>query len=87
VFIHSPSGGMMSVCMMQNILAFLMSWEVMTVAAFILVIYDYETPNTIRAGLNYFIQSHICVLLLITGFIWVSVSAGSLDFAVINCSC
>jgi len=76
--------GMMSVCMMQNILAFLMSWEVMTVAAFILVIYDYETPNTIRAGLNYFIQSHICVLLLITGFIWVSLSAGSLDFAVIT---
>ncbi len=75
--------GMMGVCMMQNILAFLMSWEVMTVSAFILVIYDYETPNTIRAGLNYFVQSHIGVLLIITGFIWTASAAGSFDLAVI----
>jgi formate hydrogenlyase subunit 3/multisubunit Na+/H+ antiporter MnhD subunit len=75
--------GMMGVCMMQNILAFLMSWELMTVSAFILVIYDSETPNTIRAGLNYFVQSHIGVLLIITGFIWIASSAGSFDLAVI----
>lgn len=75
--------GMMLVCMIQNVLAFLMSWELMTVAAFILVIYDYETPTTIRAGLNYFIQSHICVLLLIAGFIWTGSSAGSYDISAI----
>ncbi len=75
--------GMMSVCMMQNILGFLISWEIMTVAAFFLVIYDYETPNTIRAGLNYFVQSHIGVLLIIIGFIWTASAAGSFDLAVI----
>lgn len=75
--------GMMSVCMMQNILAFLMSWELMTVSAFILVIYDYETPTTIRAGLNYFVQSHIGVLLIITGFIWSGSAAGSYDLSAI----
>jgi formate hydrogenlyase subunit 3/multisubunit Na+/H+ antiporter MnhD subunit len=78
--------GMMGVCMMQNILGFLISWEIMTVAALMLVIYDYETPNTIRAGLNYFVQSHIGVLLIITGFIWTASAAGSFDLAAIIAS-
>lgn len=74
---------MMAVCMMQNFIAFIMCWEVMTISAFILVIYDHEKPSTIRAGLNYFIQSHLCVLLLITGFIWAGGAAGSTDISLI----
>ena len=68
-----------AVCVMQNIMAFLFCWEIMTVAAFLLVTYEHEKRQTLRAGINYFIQSHISVLLLITGFIWVSTSTGSFD--------
>ncbi len=70
---------MTAVCVMQNVLAFLFCWEIMTVACFLLVTYEHEKRQTLRAGINYFIQSHICVLLLITGFIWVSGTAGSMD--------
>ena len=72
---------MSAVCMIQNALAFLIVWEMMTVAAFLLVTFEHEKKNTIRAGLNYFIQSHLCILFLIIGFIWAGNSAGSLDFA------
>jgi len=68
---------------MQNFLVFLVAWELMTVSGFILVIYDHEKPSTITAGLNYFIQSHISVLMLITGFIWAGSSVSSYDMAVI----
>ncbi len=71
--------GMSGVCILQNIIAFIMCWEVMTVSAFLLVIYDSEKKQTLRAGMNYFIQSHICVLLIITGFIWAGSAAGSTD--------
>lgn len=70
---------MTAVCIMQNVIAFLFCWEIMTVAAFMLVTYEHEKRQTLRAGVNYFIQSHLCVLLLITGFIWVSTAAGSYD--------
>lgn len=70
---------MTAVCVTQNVIAFLMFWEVMTVSGFMLIIYENEKRQTLRAGINYFIQSHIGVLLLITAFIWTSASAGSYD--------
>ncbi len=77
--------GMMLVCMIFNVLAFLIALELMAVSAFILVLYDYESPTTIRAGLNYFVQSHIGVLLITIGFIWIASAAGSFDItAIIN---
>lgn len=74
---------MMLVCMMHNVLGFLIALELMAVSAFILVVYDYETPKIIRAGLNYFVQSHIGVLLITIGFIWAASEAGSFDITVI----
>ncbi len=77
--------GMMLVCMTFNVLAFLIALELMAVSAFILVLYDYETPRTIRAGLNYFVQSHIGVLFITIGFIWIASIAGSFDiYTIIN---
>ncbi len=71
--------GMMLVCITFNVLAFLIALELMAVSAFILVLYDYENPRTIRAGLNYFVQSHIGVLFVTIGFIWIASIAGSFD--------
>lgn len=72
---------MSAVCMIQNALAFLVAWEIMTVASFLLIIFEHEKENTVRAGLNFFIQSHLCIVFLVIGFIWASNNAGSLDFA------
>ena len=70
---------------LQNSLAFLCSWEIMAITAFIMVIFEHGRMETLKAGINYLIQSHIGIVLLTLGFIWVYANTGSLDFnAVMN---
>ncbi len=71
----------------QNTLAFLCAWEIMALTAFILVIFEYGKMQTLKAGINYLIQSHISIILLTLGFIWVYAKTGSLDFSAITTYC
>jgi formate hydrogenlyase subunit 3/multisubunit Na+/H+ antiporter MnhD subunit len=64
----------------QNSLVFLIAWEIMMFSAFICVIFDHEKESTLKAGINYLIQSHISVVFLVTGFLWVAFKTGSYDF-------
>jgi len=74
---------MIGIYCVQNMLVFLCAWEIMTIAAFLMVIFEHEKPDTLRAGFNYLIQSHISVMLLTLAFIWVSSHTGSYDFKAI----
>jgi len=69
-----------SLMVIQNSIAFLVAWEIMMFSAFICVIFEHEKEATLKAGLNYLIQSHICVVLLVAGFLWVNYKTGSYDF-------
>ncbi len=71
---------MVLVCVVQNFLAFLVVWEIMAVSSFLLVIFEYWKKETIKAGMNYLIQSHIGILFLTIAFIWVISITGSYDF-------
>jgi hydrogenase-4 component B len=71
---------MLYVCMMQNSLAFLIVWEIMSLSSMMLVLFDHENQKTFQAALNYFVQMHIGVTLLTIGFIWVYHQTGSLSF-------
>jgi hydrogenase-4 component B len=71
----------------QNSLAFLCFWELMSLSAFIMVIFEHNRIETLKAGINYLIQSHISIILLTIGFIWVYSSTGSFDFAAIRSYC
>jgi len=71
---------MLLVCSIQNFIVFLVVWEIMTVSSFLLIIFEYWNKETIKAGLNFFIQSHIGVLFIIVSFIWVMSQTGSTDF-------
>lgn len=75
---------MLWVCMLQNALAFLIVWELMSLSSFLLVIFEHQNKTTLRAGINYLIQMHIGVLFLAAAFIWVYVSQGSFEFKVIE---
>ncbi|MCW3091352.1 MAG: hypothetical protein JWP81_2421 [Ferruginibacter sp.] len=75
---------MLWVCMMQNGLAFLIVWELMSISSFLLVIFDHKNKTTLTAGINYFVQMHIGVLFLVAAFIWVYFSEGSLEFPAIG---
>jgi hydrogenase-4 component B len=68
----------------QNSMVFLIAWEVMMLSAFICVIFEHEKEITLKAGINYLVQSHISVVLLIAGFLWVSYKTGSYDFQAIT---
>ena len=74
---------MLWVCMLQNGLAFLIVWELMSISSFILVIFEHQKKATLKAGINYLIQMHIGVLFLATAFIWVYYAEGSFEFSAI----
>ncbi|MBE0423320.1 MAG: hypothetical protein IBX66_05225 [Lutibacter sp.] len=73
-----------AICVIQNSLVFLFAWEIMTISSFVLVIFEYYKQDTLKAGINFLIQSHAGVLLLTLGFIWVYYRTGSYDFNAIS---
>ena len=75
---------LISLCVIQNSIVFLIFWEIMALSAFLTVIFEHENVTTIKAGMNYLIQSHICIIFLMVGFIWVSYKTGSYDFNAIT---
>lgn len=78
---------MLMLCVVQNSIAFLVSWEIMALSSFFLVIYESEKPETIKAGINFFIQSHISVVLLTAGFMMIASKTGSYSFTAIPRYC
>lgn len=72
---------MMLLCVVDNMVAFLVSWEIMALSSFLLVIYESEKPETMKAGMNFFIQSHISVVLLTAGFMMIASKTGSYSFS------
>lgn len=75
---------LVGVCLVRNSFIFLLLWEVMALAVFILVIFESSNPSVIKAGINYLVQSHISIVLLMLGFMYYAVKAGSYDFDAIT---
>ncbi len=71
---------LISLCTIQNSLVFLIAWEIMALSAFIAVIFEHGKMATLRAGMNYLIHSHVSILFLMFGFIWVALKTGNYDF-------
>jgi hydrogenase-4 component B len=67
-----------SICVVQNSFVFLIAWEILALASFIVIIFDHEHIATIKAGINYLIQAHFSVIFLMIGFLWVANKTGSL---------
>ena len=78
---------MMLLCVVENSVAFLVCWEIMALSSFFLVIYESDRPETIKAGINFFIQSHISVVLLTAGFMLIATRTGSFSFDAIPDYC
>ncbi|HNW60387.1 MAG TPA: proton-conducting transporter membrane subunit [bacterium] len=74
--------GMALVAVAANGMLFIIVWEIMSMAAFFLVTFEDERPQTRSAGLIYLIAAHIGVVLLFFMF-WLlaGTGAGSLDFS------
>lgn len=75
---------LISICSLQNSIAFLIAWEIMALSSFILIIFEHNKRETLNAGINFLIQSHICIMFLTLGFIWVALKMNSYDFNAIT---
>lgn len=75
--------GLLGICVLQNSIAFLIAWEIMALSSFILIIFEHQRMRTLNAGINFLIQSHICIMFLTLGFIWVALRTNSFDFKAI----
>jgi hydrogenase-4 component B len=75
---------LISICSLQNSIAFLIVWEIMALSSFLVIIFEHQKRETLNAGINFLIQSHISILLLMLGFIWVELKMNSYDFKAIT---
>ncbi len=71
---------MLWVCSVQNSIAFLMAWEVMSLSSLLLVLFDHTNHKVLKAGINYMVQMHLSVVFLTVAFIWVYFKTGTFDF-------
>ena len=58
-------------------MAFLISWEMMAVTSFALVVFESNKKDIIRIGINYLIQMHIALMFIMIGFVYASVKTGA----------
>jgi len=75
------------VCMIQNLMAFLIIWEIMSFCSFLLVIIEHEKLRTIRAGLTYLINMHLGVTLLMIAIALIYLRTGETEFSSIANYC
>lgn len=76
---------MMLVVVTSGGFSFLFSWELMTIASFILILFEADRQEVRRAALNYLVMMHIGFMFLVAGFVMLYNVTGSANFAAIEC--
>jgi formate hydrogenlyase subunit 3/multisubunit Na+/H+ antiporter MnhD subunit len=71
---------MLLVAISQNMLFFLIVWELMSLSSFFLVYFENNDKEVVRASINYLIYMHIGFVLLLTGFILTSIKTSFINF-------
>ena len=75
---------MMLVVVSSGGFSFLFAWELMTIASFMLILFEAERQEVRRAALNYLVMMHIGFLFLVVGFVMLFNVAGSANFSALN---
>ncbi|MFR4236930.1 MAG: proton-conducting transporter membrane subunit, partial [Alistipes onderdonkii] len=60
---------MLLVVLFRDGFGFLFSWESMTIASFVLILFDAERKEVRRAALNYLVLMHVGFVFLLVGFV------------------
>jgi hydrogenase-4 component B len=77
-------GCMALVCCAGDALTFLLCWEGMTLASYVLVVSDDEDGENAGAGLLYMVMTHGGTALLLVAFLTLTERAGAFDFAALR---
>jgi hydrogenase-4 component B len=68
------------VCCAADALTFLLAWEGMTLASYVLVVGDGRSEENVRAGLLYLVMAHAGTAALLVAFLTLVDRAGAFDF-------
>ena len=77
-------GCMAFVCCAGDALSFLLCWEGMTLASYVLVVSDDRDGENARAGLLYMVMAHGGTALLLVAFLALTERAGAFDFTALR---
>jgi len=77
-------GCMAFLCCAGDALSFLLCWEGMTLASYVLVVSDDQDGENARAGLLYMVMAHGGTVLLMVVFLFLTDRAGAFDFAALR---
>ena len=81
ISLHYSSLAILIISMMMVVISsggfsFLFAWEQMTIASFILILFDAQRPEVQRAALAYLIMMHIGFIFLVAGFVGIFSTTG-----------
>ncbi len=71
---------MILVVSIQDGIAFLLAWELMSLFSFVLVIFEAQKESTLKTGINYLLQMHLGFALIMLGFLIAANATGDLSF-------
>jgi hydrogenase-4 component B len=80
-FLQLLAGGMLFVLLASDGLLFLFAWEIMSIAAFFLVVFEHGDDDVRRAGWVYLVATHLGTAFLFAMFVLLGGMCGSFDFA------
>lgn len=80
LFFNSLIGSMVLVVLARNAILFLVAWEVMALASYLLITLEDENEEVRRAGLTYLFSTHLGTAFLILLFAMIGGIEGSFDF-------
>ena len=71
---------MLAVLMLRDGIPFLISWELMAVSSFLLILFEAEKRTTLKTAVNYLVQMHVGLVLLVIAFLLCEAKTGSMSF-------
>lgn len=74
-------GSMLLVVTVTNAFFFLIFWELMTLASYFLVVWEFDKQESVRTGFIYFLVAHAGAALLMVAFFLFYGYSGTLDFS------
>lgn len=79
-FYNAFIGSLMLVTLANQALFFLLVWEIMSLASYFLVIFEYRKAENIKAGFLYFLMTHFGTAFIMLAFFLTYQATGSLSF-------
>ncbi|NCD32418.1 MAG: hydrogenase [Spartobacteria bacterium] len=87
LFFQLLAMGMLLVVMSWDGVLFLMSWEIMSIAAWFLVLFEHENATVRNASWIYLVATHLGTAFLFALFALLGAQSGSFDFSALSGAC